>query len=86
MCRRFVLGLIDLYRKGISPLTPPACRFTPSCSAYAYEAVERLGVWRGGAISLRRLSRCHPLGGRGFDPVPEEGAARRAAGGGSGSG
>ena len=81
MRRRFVLGLIDLYRKGISPLTPPACRFTPSCSSYAYEAVERFGVWRGVAIFLRRLSRCHPLGGRGYDPVPKKRAAGRALGG-----
>ncbi|MDE0083011.1 MAG: membrane protein insertion efficiency factor YidD [Gammaproteobacteria bacterium] len=78
MSRRFVLALIDFYRKGISPLLPPVCRFTPSCSAYAYEVVERFGVWRGLPMVLRRLARCHPLGGKGYDPVPR--APRASAG------
>ena len=74
MSRRFVLALIDFYRKGISPLMPPVCRFTPSCSAYAREAVERFGVRRGFPMVLRRLARCHPLGGKGYDPVPRASA------------
>lgn len=83
MFRRLALGLIDLYRKGISPLTPPSCRFVPTCSTYAYEAVERFGVLRGGWLFLRRFSRCHPFGGKGYDPVPpraegEEGIERPA--------
>lgn len=49
---------------------PSPCRFVPSCSAYAIEAIESHGVWRGGALALRRLGRCRPMGGRGFDPVP----------------
>jgi uncharacterized protein len=68
--RRTVLGLIDLYRKGISPFTPASCRFVPTCSSYAHEAIDRYGVLRGGWIFLRRFVRCHPFGGHGFDPVP----------------
>ena len=70
MFRKLTLGLIDLYRKGISPLTPPSCRFVPSCSAYAREAVDRHGVVRGAWLFARRFARCHPFGGHGYDPVP----------------
>lgn len=62
------------YRTVLSPLKPPSCRFLPTCSAYAIEAIERHGAWRGGALALRRIARCHPItalgGGSGFDPVP----------------
>ena len=68
---RAVLILIRAYQLLVSPALPPACRFYPSCSAYAQEAVERWGIWRGMGMALRRLARCHPLGGHGFDPVPE---------------
>lgn len=64
------VGAIRFYRKGISPFTPPSCRYTPTCSAYAEEAVERYGALRGGWLALRRVSRCHPWGGSGHDPVP----------------
>ena len=64
------LGLIKFYQACLSPLIPPSCRFYPSCSAYAYEAVERWGTWRGIRLALGRLMRCRPYGGRGFDPVP----------------
>lgn len=67
---RMILAIIRFYRVAISPLTPPSCRFTPSCSAYAEEAVRRHGALRGGWLALRRLLRCHPFGGRGYDPVP----------------
>lgn len=70
MFRRLLLGLIDLYRKGISPFTPPSCRFTPTCSAYAQEALERHGMVRGGWLFLKRFVRCNPFGGHGYDPVP----------------
>lgn len=67
---RVMLALIRLYRRGISPFTPPSCRFTPTCSAYAEEAVGRYGAWRGGWLALRRLLKCHPFGPSGYDPVP----------------
>lgn len=65
-----LIGLIRLYRAAISSWLPPVCRFSPSCSAYGLEAVERHGGMRGGWLTLRRLSRCHPWGGVGYDPVP----------------
>lgn len=68
---RFLLALIGFYRRAISPMTPPSCRFTPTCSAYAEEAVRRHGARRGGWLAVRRLARCHPFGGSGYDPVPE---------------
>jgi uncharacterized protein len=66
------LLLIRFYQAALSPLLLPACRFYPTCSSYAYEAVEKYGIWRGGALAFRRLMRCRPFGGHGYDPVPEE--------------
>ena len=66
-----VLGwAVTVYRWCISPLLPPACRFHPSCSRYAEEALRKYGAWRGGGLALRRLCRCGPWHGGGFDPVP----------------
>lgn len=70
MGRRIVIGLIRLYQAGIAPLLPAACRYTPSCSEYAVIAVRRFGTARGCWLGLRRIFRCHPFGGRGYDPVP----------------
>jgi len=70
--RRTVLRLIRLYQDARYG-KPSPCRFVPTCSAYAAEAVERHGAWRGGGLALRRIARCHPWGGHGFDPVPEPG-------------
>ena len=70
LAARAALGLIGFYRRRISPLLPPACRFTPSCSAYGEEAIRKYGFGRGGWLTLRRLARCHPFGGHGYDPVP----------------
>lgn len=70
MLTRLFLALIRVYRRAVSPWLPPACRFTPSCSAYAEEAVRRYGALRGSWLAARRLARCHPLGGSGYDPVP----------------
>lgn len=67
---RAVLLLIRAYQRLISPLLPPRCRFYPSCSSYAAEAVARYGAWRGGVLALRRLLRCHPWHPGGYDPVP----------------
>ena len=67
---RILLGGIRFYRRAISPHLPPACRYTPTCSAYASEAIERHGAARGSWLAARRLLRCNPLGGSGYDPVP----------------
>jgi len=68
---RAVTALILMYRWGLSPLLGPRCRFFPSCSAYALEAVNRYGPRRGLGLSARRLSRCHPWCEGGYDPVPD---------------
>lgn len=74
MTARFLVGLISLYRLVLSPLLEPSCRFQPTCSAYALEAVRRHGGRRGGLMAIRRIMRCHPWGGHGYDPVPDESA------------
>lgn len=71
LMRFLLLALIRVYQVFISPALPSACRFYPTCSEYAREAIENWGVWRGSWLALRRLARCHPLGGHGIDPVPE---------------
>jgi putative membrane protein insertion efficiency factor len=68
--KRLLMAVVGVYRTWISPLTPPSCRFTPTCSAYAMEALDRHGALRGSWLSLRRILRCHPWGGSGHDPVP----------------
>lgn len=67
---RLLLGTLGVYRRTISPMLPPRCRFYPSCSAYAMEAVVSHGAARGSGLALLRLLRCHPLHRGGFDPVP----------------
>lgn len=67
---RLVLAAVRAYQRWISPLRPPVCRFTPSCSAYAVEAIERHGALRGGWLAARRLLRCGPWHSGGHDPVP----------------
>jgi putative membrane protein insertion efficiency factor len=64
------IGLIKLYQWIISPVLGPKCRYTPSCSQYALEALKKYGPLKGGWLALRRISRCHPWGGHGYDPVP----------------
>jgi len=73
---RILIGIIRFYQVAISPLTAPTCRYAPSCSAYAREAIEVHGAVRGVWLALRRVLRCHPWGGHGYDPVPR----RRARG------
>ena len=65
-----VLGLIRIYQSTIGPALPPACRFQPTCSHYAYDAIERHGLVRGGWLAIKRLARCQPFGSSGYDPVP----------------
>jgi uncharacterized protein len=67
---RVVLALLDFYKRAISPWLPPACRFEPTCSIYAREAISRHGLAHGSLLTLKRLLRCHPLHAGGFDPVP----------------
>ena len=62
---------IRFYQRALSPLTGPSCRFTPTCSEYAAVAIDRYGPLRGGGLAVRRIVRCNPLGGQGFDPVPD---------------
>ena len=65
----FIL-LIRFYQLAISPLLPSACRYTPTCSQYGLEAIKKHGLLKGGWLAIRRISRCHPWGGHGHDPVP----------------
>jgi putative membrane protein insertion efficiency factor len=71
MIARAVLIVLRGYRTAMSPLRPPCCRYSPSCSAYAVEAIELHGVARGSWLALRRLLRCHPFHRGGHDPVPQ---------------
>jgi putative membrane protein insertion efficiency factor len=77
--RHVLVGIITIYQRLISPLFPPVCRFYPSCSDYAVEALKLHGVGRGLAMAARRLLRCHPWHAGGFDPVPTEGRRQEDA-------
>ena len=79
MLGRILIGAVRVYQLAISSWTPSSCRFTPSCSAYAIEAIEAHGALRGGWLTVRRLGRCHPWGGHGYDPVPGEHKGGEAA-------
>ncbi|HEU5012346.1 MAG TPA: membrane protein insertion efficiency factor YidD [Roseiflexaceae bacterium] len=68
--RWILLKLIRFYQRFISPLTPPSCIYKPTCSAYAYQAISKYGVLKGGWLAVRRIARCHPWGPGGYDPVP----------------
>ena len=72
--KRLVLGALRFYKAQISPALPPACRYTPTCSEYAIEAVERHGAWRGTALAIRRVISCNPFARGGYDPVPQRAA------------
>ena len=76
MVARFLSMLVRGYQRFLSPALPPACRFTPSCSAYAVTALERYGAVRGTWMALRRLARCHPWNPGGYDPVPDRNQRR----------
>ena len=68
--KKVMLGMIRFYRGAISPYTPSACRYTPTCSAYAQEAIEKYGARKGGYLAAKRILRCHPFHKGGYDPVP----------------
>jgi uncharacterized protein len=74
--RRFALRLLRGYKWALSPLLPPACRYVPSCSDYAAEAVDRYGVFRGSLMAMWRVLRCHPLAQGGYDPVVKVGGVK----------
>ena len=66
----FLQAIILFYKGAISPLFTPRCRYTPSCSEYALQAVKKYGPWKGFLLAIKRLSKCHPCSGHGYDPVP----------------
>lgn len=67
---RLLLALVRFYQLAISPLIPPRCRFVPTCSQYAVEAIRKHGACKGACLTAKRVCRCHPCGGSGYDPVP----------------
>ena len=72
MFGRGMIQAIRIYQRAVSPLLGPCCRFTPTCSEFAAGAIDRYGAFSGGWLALKRVLRCHPFGGQGHDPVPEE--------------
>lgn len=76
MGKRLFIGMLRFYQRYLSPLKGPTCRYVPSCSQYTLEAVERFGVVKGFWLGARRILRCHPWGGHGYDPVPAQSARR----------
>ena len=68
--KQLLIGLVRIYQGAVSPFLPNACRYTPTCSQYMIEAIGHYGAWRGGWLGLKRMGRCHPWGGHGYDPVP----------------
>lgn len=75
--KQVLFSVIRFYQKFISPCKPPCCRFYPTCSSYAYEAISRFGAWRGGLLALWRILRCGPWNRGGYDPVPQRFTFRR---------
>lgn len=80
MFRRGMMRAIRFYQRALSPLTGPSCRFTPTCSEFAVGAIDRYGALSGGWLAFKRILRCHPFGGQGYDPVPEVTASETIVG------
>lgn len=78
--KKMLIGLIRFYQRAISANTPPSCRFLPTCSAYAVEAIERFGALKGTGLAIWRILRCNPWGKGGYDPVPEKKPKKPRAG------
>ena len=70
MLSKIFIGIIKIYQLTISPLLPASCRYTPSCSHYGVEAIQKYGAFKGGYLTLKRILSCGPWGGSGYDPVP----------------
>ncbi|EIT86125.1 hypothetical protein A374_07386 [Fictibacillus macauensis ZFHKF-1] len=70
--KKLLIAVIRFYQKGISPMTPPTCRFHPTCSHYGLEAIQRFGALKGLWLTVRRILKCHPFHPGGYDPVPEK--------------
>lgn len=68
--KHVALAMIRFYKRFLSPMLPPSCRFEPTCSVYTYQAIEKYGVIKGGWMGAKRIARCHPLNPGGYDPVP----------------
>ena len=68
--KQIFLAVIRFYQVAISPMKPPSCRFVPTCSQYSAQAIGKYGAWKGGRLAVRRILRCQPWGGSGYDPVP----------------
>lgn len=66
------IWLVRFYQAAISPYTPSSCRYSPTCSSYALEALQKHGFFKGGKLAIKRIGSCHPWGGSGYDPVPEK--------------
>jgi uncharacterized protein len=70
MFKKIAIAFVKFYQYAIRPLLPNACRFTPSCSQYSIEAINKYGAFKGSWLGLKRILRCHPWGGHGYDPLP----------------
>lgn len=76
-CSTLFIGIIKFYKKAVSPWLPGACRYEPTCSEYMIEAIHQYGAWYGLILGFKRIGRCHPWGGSGYDPVPKQNKSQK---------